>query len=182
MNRIEQIFATIDQQLAKMPEWFQDLFGGTSISDIIVNNGLQVISIGVAGYLVASWFERQHNKDMTAREIPLQYIRLNNLKKLPTCELDQSIILIGSVVVAHDFFRTLLIIIRKLIGGNIHSYERLVTRGRREALIRLREEAAMRGINAVINVRFTSSVVVGRFLSAVEMVAYGTGLKTNAGE
>lgn len=179
MNKIEQAFAEFEQKLAKQPEWLQDLFGGTSIWDMIVNNGLQAISIGVVGWMVATWFERQHNKDMTEREILLQDIHLNNFKRPPACDPEQTTILIGSVVVAHDLFRKLIIFIRKLIGGNIQPYERLVTRGRREALIRLREEADLRGLDTVINVRFTSSVVAGRFLSAVEMVAYGTGVKTD---
>jgi uncharacterized protein YbjQ (UPF0145 family) len=82
-------------------------------------------------------------------------------------------------VIAHGYFRALTIAIRKLIGGNIQPYGHLVTRGRREALIRLREEASLRKLDTVINVRFTSSVVSGKFLSAVELVAYGTGVKTN---
>ena len=97
---------------------------------------------------------------------------------MPSCEPEGVTLLIGSVVVAHDYFRTLLIFFRKIIGGNIRPYERLVQRGRREALIRLKEEADLRGIDKVVNVRFTTSTVSGRFLHAIEMVAYGTGVKT----
>jgi uncharacterized protein YbjQ (UPF0145 family) len=179
MNKREQYVAVYEENMAKMPEWARDLVGGTSFWDIIVNNGLQIISVAVAGWLIATWFEHRHNKDMTRREISLQDIHLNNFKKPPACEPEQSTMLIGSVVIAHDYFRTLTIAVRKLIGGNIQPYERLVTRGRREALIRLREEASLRKLDTVINVRFTSSLVSGKFLSAVEMVAYGTGVKTN---
>jgi uncharacterized protein YbjQ (UPF0145 family) len=180
MNKPEQYLAVYEENMAKMPEWARDLLGGTSFSDIIVNNGLQIISVAVAGWLIATWFEHRHNKDMARREISLQDIHLNNFKRPPACEPEQTTMLIGSVVIAHDYFRTLTIAIRKLIGGNIQPYERLVTRGRREALIRLREEASMRKLDTVINVRFTSSLVSGKFLSAVELVAYGTGVKTHS--
>ncbi len=161
MNKPEQYFAVYEENMAKMPEWAQDLIGGTTIWDIIINNGLQIISVAVAGWLVATWFEHRHNKDMARREISRQDIHLNNFKNPPVCEPEQSTMLIGSVVIAHDYFRTLTIAIRKLIGGNIQHYERLVTRGRRAALIRLREEASLRNLDTVINVRFTSSVVAG---------------------
>jgi uncharacterized protein YbjQ (UPF0145 family) len=86
-------------------------------------------------------------------------------------------LIIGSVVVSHDFFRTLLIQIRKIIGGNIINYERLLQRGRREAFIRMQEEAKIRGFKKIINVRFGSSHIAGRFLPAIELTAYGTGVK-----
>jgi len=42
----------------------------------------------------------------------------------------------------------------------------------------LKEEAEIRGIDKIINVRFTTSSVAGRFLHAIEMVAYGTGVRS----
>lgn len=161
-------------------EWFQEVFGVNTPWELLVSNSLQVITVGIIGWLVATWFERRHLRLMTQREIPLHQISLNTLKHTPNCEAEACTLLIGSVVVAHDYFRTLIIFIRKLIGGNIKPYERLVQRGRREALIRLREEADLRAIDKIINVRFTTTAISGRFLHAVEMVAYGTGISTNS--
>ena len=79
---------------------------------------------------------------------------------------------------AHDYFRTLIITFKSLVGGNIQPYERLVQRGRREALIRLKEEADLLGLDKLVNVRFITSSISGRFLHALEMVAYGTGVRT----
>ena len=126
------------------PEWLQDLLGGNTLWDMLLANGLQVGGIGLAGWLLASWFERRHLRDLSAREAPLQHIRINTSKHHTSCEPEACTLLIGSVVVAHDYFRTLIIAIRRLIGGNISPYERLVQRGRREALIRLKEEADLR--------------------------------------
>lgn len=174
----EQTIEAVEQVISESPVWIQNLLGFGNFWDVLVANGLQVVGVGLAGWLIATWFERRHLKSMSLRETSLQKISINNLKHAPACEAEACTLLIGSVVVAHDYFRTLIIIFRRLVGGNISPYERLVQRGRREALIRLKEEADSRGIDKIINVRFTTSSISGRFLHAVEMVAYGTGVKT----
>jgi len=179
VKKPDELVREFEQRMAtKAPEWFQDWFGGNTLWDMLVSNGLQVIGIGLAGWLIASWFERRHLRSLSAREAPLQHIRVNTSKRHSSCEPEASTLLIGSVVVAHDYFRTFIIAIRRLIGGNISPYERLVQRGRREALIRLKEEADLRGVDKVINIRFGTTAISGRFLHAVEMVAYGTGIRT----
>ena len=175
----DQTIEAVEKAVADSPDWVQDLVGSGSFWDMLLANGSQIIGIGLAGWLIATWFEKRHLKSMSRRETPLQSIKLNTLKHPPACEPEACTLLIGSVVVAHDYFRTLIIMFRRLVGGNISPFERLVQRGRREALIRLKEEAATRGIDQVINVRFTTSAISGRFLHAVEMVAYGTGIKTS---
>ena len=172
-NWIQEIFGNTE-----FAGWLQEFIGGGSLFDVLFSNGLQVLSVGVIGWLIAAWFERRHIKSMNIREIPLSEISINTSKQASDCEPEGCTLLIGSVVVAHDYFRTLIIFIRRLIGGNIRPYERLVQRGRREALIRLKEEAELRAIDKVINVRFTTTAISGRFLHAVEMVAYGTGVRT----
>ena len=178
MTTQEEVRAEIDRVIHEMPSgWIDDYFD-MSVWDMILANGLQVGLVGVLGWSIATWFERRHFKSMSEREIPLQGIKVNTAKRIPSCEPEGVTLLIGSVVVAHDYFRTLIIFLRRLIGGNIKPYEKLVERGRREALIRLKEEAELRGIDKVINVRFTTNSVSGRFLHAIEMVAYGTGVRS----
>ena len=145
MKKPEEVVREFEQSMTTAPEWLQDLLGGNTLWDMLLANGLQVGGIGLAGWLLASWFERRHLRDLSAREAPLQHIRINTSKHHTSCEPEACTLLIGSVVVAHDYFRTLIIAIRRLIGGNISPYERLVQRGRREALIRLKEEADLRG-------------------------------------
>ena len=174
-----QTVEAVEQALSESPLWIQNMLGVGDLWAVLINNGLQVFGIGAAGWLLATWFERRHLNSMSRREMSLTNVKLNTLKQPPLCEPEAATLLIGSVVVAHDYFRTLIILVRRLIGGNISPYERLVSRGRREALIRLKEEADLRGIDKIINVRFTTSSVAGRFLHAVEMVAYGTGVKSS---
>ena len=164
--------------IARPGGWFEYPSAGDTFMDMLTANGLQVVTIGVTGWLLATWFERRHLRSLDTREAPLQHISVNTGKRLPPCEPGASTLLIGSVVLAHDYFRTLVIALRRLLGGNIKAYERLLERGRREALIRLKEEADLRGLDRLVNVRFNTSVISGRFLHAVEMVAYGTGIRT----
>jgi len=178
VKKPEEVVREFEQGMARTPEWFQDWFGGDTLWDMLLSNGLQVGGIGLAGWLLASWFERRHLRSLSAREAPLQHIRINTSKHHASCEPEACTLLIGSVVVAHDYFRTLIIAIRRLIGGNISPYERLVQRGRREALIRLKEEADLCGVDKIINIRFGTTAISGRFLHAIEMVAYGTGIRT----
>ena len=181
MKKPADIVQEFEQKLSMAPERARDLFGGDTLWDVMISNSQQVFGIGLFGWLLASWFERRHLASISAREKPLQGIRVNTSKNIANCEPEGCTLLIGSVVVAHDYFRTLIIVLRRLIGGNIKPYERLVQRGRREALVRLKEEADLRGIDQVINIRFGTSTVSGRFLHAIEMVAYGTGIRTRPG-
>jgi uncharacterized protein YbjQ (UPF0145 family) len=166
------------QAISYAPDWVNYMFGGETLTDMMFYNVLQVLTIGLAGWLLAAWFERRHLRSLSAREAPLQHISINTCKNPPPCEPATSTLLIGSVVVAHDYFRTLIITLKRLIGGSIEPYERLIQRGRREALIRLKEEADLRGLDKLVNVRFGTTSISGRFLHAIEMVAYGTGVRT----
>ena len=174
----DQFIQSANELMTSPPVWLQDwVSGSTSVWNLIASNGLQAIGVGVIGWIVATLLERRHNAEMTEREKLLADVQVSTTKQAGS-QAQEGIMIIGSVVIAHDFFRTLIIQFRKLIGGNIKPYERLVNRGRREAFIRLREEAVLRGFDRVINVRFSSAQVAGRFLSAVEMVVYGTGIKS----
>ena len=178
MTTTAELIDEMNSTLAKAPTWFHDVFGSGTIFDVVISNSLQVFGLGLVGWMVAFYFEKRHIQSMNRREIPLKDIAINNLKNCHFSEPKAATLLIGSVVVAHDYFRTLIIFFRKLVGGNIRHYERLVDRGRREALIRLKEEADLCGIDQVINIRFTATAISGRFLNAVEMVAYGTGIQS----
>lgn len=177
MNQLEELNQQVNALLANAPDWLKSWVGDSSFTDLLLNSSWQAIGIGALGWLVATLLERRHNAQMTAREKLLTGVKVSTTKRAGL-GAQEGVMITGSVVIAHDFFRTLVIAFRKLIGGNIKPYERLVVRGRREAFIRLREEALLRGFDRVVNVRFGSALVAGRFLSAVEMVVYGTGVKS----
>ena len=69
--------------------------------------------------------------------------------------------------------------IKGVIGGEVHSYTILLTRTRQEAYTRMRDEGEQLGADAIINVRFSTSMIAE---SMSEMLVYGTAVKLVASD
>ncbi|MCE2436697.1 MAG: YbjQ family protein [Pseudomonadales bacterium] len=69
----------------------------------------------------------------------------------------------------HDFVAGF----RNLVGGEVREYAKLVAESREQSLDRLQARAAEMGANAVVGMRFTTSVLMQ---GAAEMLAYGTAV------
>ena len=66
--------------------------------------------------------------------------------------------------------------IKNIVGGEIEEYTKLQADAREQALKRMLDDANRMGADAVVNVRFTTSVVAQ---GASEILAFGTAVKTN---
>ncbi len=82
-------------------------------------------------------------------------------------------LVMGSAVIGTDYFKQFLSSWRMLFGGEMKSYQTVLGRARREANVRMLEQAFDLGARAVINVRYETSQI-SRGLAASEIVAYGT--------
>lgn len=80
----------------------------------------------------------------------------------------------GLVVRSRNLFSNIGATLRTIFGGEVGGYTRLLTDTRNQAMERMREEAAARGGNAVIAMRFDSSDIGGIMN---EVAAYGTAVK-----
>ena len=133
------------------------------------------------GFFVGKNLEQKHYASIKAREKQTLHIPMMNFgakQDLPHAHEAQ--MFVGSVVVANDYFKTLSAALRNLVGGRVVVYERLVDRGRREALLRMKEEAIGWGASQIVNVRFETSNIGGQGgggLAAVEIMAYGTAIR-----
>ena len=67
--------------------------------------------------------------------------------------------------------------LRNLVGGEVHEYSKLLGESREQAIDRMIEEAEALGANAVIGIRFQTSMVMQ---GAAEMLCYGTAVKLEA--
>ena len=88
----------------------------------------------------------------------------------------------GSVVISIDYFKRFIAGLRNLVGGRVSSYETLVDRARREAILRMKEEAKKLNAEMVFNIKLeTASIHKGRRngIGSVEVLAYGTALTPN---
>ena len=70
--------------------------------------------------------------------------------------------------------------LNNVLGGSIDIFQKVISAGRAESMQRLREQAIREGWDEVINVRIDTSALApaaSKGLRAVEVFAYGTGIK-----
>lgn len=80
----------------------------------------------------------------------------------------------GNTIRAKDLGRDIGAGLKSLVGGELKSYTAMMTEARNEATERMMESASAMGADAVVGVRYTTSMVVG---GAAEILAYGTAVK-----
>ncbi len=139
----------------------------------------------VLGFTVGGFVERAHFRKLERRERELADITVTDLRGIPLrTKAELCGMVTGEVVIASDYFKTFAANLKKMIGGDLRTYETLMERARREALVRMLESARQLGANHVANVRFASSNIssgaTGRRnnrAAMVEMYAYGTALR-----
>ena len=79
----------------------------------------------------------------------------------------------GNTVRAKHVGRDIMAGLKNIVGGELRGYTELLVESRREALMRMLQQAQELGANAVVNVRFaTSSITAG----AAELYVYGTAV------
>lgn len=149
-------------------------------SDLIIF----LILMGV-GYTAGSIAERRHYKSIKQREKALVKLAVVNAEgDFPPGKVRQSFLVSGSTVVSIDYFKRLLAILRNIFGGRVKAYESLVDRARREAILRMKDEALKRGAGMVINLRLETSTIGNSAnrkgqVGSVEAIAYGTAVVFN---
>jgi uncharacterized protein YbjQ (UPF0145 family) len=72
--------------------------------------------------------------------------------------------------------------VKSIFGGRLHSYDVVLDYGRREALLRLRKQAAQFGCTSLINIRIETSVISFAKTdkskqASVEFLAFATGIR-----
>ncbi len=80
----------------------------------------------------------------------------------------------GSTVRSRNIGRDIFASLKNIVGGEIEEYTKLQADAREQALQRMIADAQRMGADAIINIRFTTSVVAQ---GASEMLAYGTAVK-----
>lgn len=79
----------------------------------------------------------------------------------------------GNTIRARHIGRDIMAGLRNIVGGEVSEYTKLLAEAREQALDRMVEEARGLGANAIIDVRFTTSMVMH---GAAELLAYGTAV------
>jgi len=79
----------------------------------------------------------------------------------------------GNTVRARHIGRDILAGLRNIVGGEVQEYTKLLAESREQALDRMVEEARLLGANAIVGVRFVTSMVAQ---GMAELLAYGTAV------
>lgn len=136
------------------------------------------------GYFAGRAAEARHFASIRKREEELAKVLTFATKYPPAAHLPQQVRLVsGSAVVGSDYFKQFVAGLRTLLGGRMKSYETLLDRARREAILRMKEEARRNGYRLIVNVKIESSNISSGHrggLPAVEAFAYGTALKPSS--
>jgi len=81
----------------------------------------------------------------------------------------------GSTIRARHVGRDIMAGLRGIVGGEITDYTKMMADSREQALQRMVQDAEKQGANAIVGLRFTTSMVMQ---NASEILAYGTGVVT----
>lgn len=143
--------------------------------------------------LAIGWFagqaaERRHFADLARREQALAFVPVTTLRMFlgPTDVSCPACLVGGEVTIASDYMKRFLAALKKIIGGRLTSYETLLDRARREAQLRMIEQAVALGYNAVCNVRIQTVDIGGELTPRnkqnvqVSIVAWGTAYRISS--
>lgn len=98
-----------------------------------------------------------------------------NTENIPEKSIKSSLGLVrGNTIRARHVGKDIIAGLRAIVGGEIIEYTKLIAEAREQAVDRMINEAEQLNADAIINVRFTTSVIMG---GAAELLAYGTAVK-----
>ncbi len=132
------------------------------------------------GYFFGRRAEKKHIKNIIEREQLMNQLPAMAGRVPPQDGRYQQQLVSGSVVIANDYFKTFVAGLRNLFGGKISTYETLLDRARREAVLRMKEEAQASNFELIFNVKYETSNISGQYnkkMPIIEVHAYGTALK-----
>ncbi len=131
------------------------------------------------GYFAGSMAERKHYTSIETREEAFIHLPSVTIRKVEEEEkIENAQLVSGSAVISVDYFKRILAGLRTLVGGRVKTYESLLDRARREAILRMKEQDPTADL--IINLRLeTSSISKGnrqKSVGTIEALAYGTAI------
>ena len=139
------------------------------------------MTILLVGLVFGTLNEKAHYRSLENREQEIQTLPAVTFGKesLLSGMTPQEVKLVtANVVISIDAFKKMVSGIVGIFGGSLVSYETLIDRARREALLRLKESNADARIicNARIETTSISKNTKKKNIGAVEVLVYGTAL------
>ena len=138
------------------------------------------LSLLALGYGAGTWAEKRHYRSIAERELASINLPAVTLKSvdIPEHKIRSAKMVYGSAVISVDYFKRILAGLRNIFGGTVKSYESLIDRARREALLRMKAMAGEATI--IVNVRIETAAIgkqsKRKNIGCLEAMAYGTAL------
>ena len=131
--------------------------------DLIFGIGVPLLLI-VVGFTIGKVTERRHFASLARREAQLGPMLVSNVRPYAPGALASPPpqMVVVEVVISADYFKTFVAGLKKIIGGELRTYENIARRARAEAMLRLKETAQSAGYNAMCNVRVDAADVAGK--------------------
>ena len=101
-------------------------------------------------------------------------MKLLSIDYIPGAEIEALGVVKGTIVQSKNIGRDFMAGMKTLVGGEIAGYTEMLVEARQIATKRMVDEAEQLGADAVIGVRYGSSMVMQ---GAAEILAYGTAVK-----
>ena len=142
----------------------------------------------IAVVFLLAWFvigrirEKSHLRSLAEREAANSDILVTNMENLPEGMTAESTSLcIGSACIAPDGYQHFVARLCNIIGGRVGVLQSVMSRSRREAKLRMIEQAKAVGAQVIIGLRYETATIMGgkqgQRASAAEVLAYGTAVK-----
>lgn len=115
------------------------------------------------GFFVGGHTERRHFANLEEREAAVAgFVSTQSKHFLGIPEPGHApTMIVKEVIIASDYLKTFLAKLKNIFGGEVHSFQTLLERARREALLRIVEEAHANGYNAICNLRMDTAEIGG---------------------
>lgn len=143
-----------------------------SVEEFLIKSLVWLVLVAI-GWYFGTRAERGHLKSLIIDEQKYQHIQVSSERFYEPKGVNESILVVGSVVIAQDKFKQAVAAILSLFGKNLTVYETLLDRARREAVVRAKRQANDAGCHALYGLRFEMTEVQG----GVEILAYGVAVK-----
>jgi uncharacterized protein YbjQ (UPF0145 family) len=128
----------------------------------------------VVTFFTGTYIEKRHYRRVLEREkltLFLPHVSDSYTAFDPTQNVESVKLICGSCVVSADFFKVWVSNLKSLFGGTLTTFESLLDRARREAVLRMKDSGT--GADMIVKTRLeTTEISPG----VVEIVAYGTAV------
>lgn len=144
-------------------------------------NLIILLALIAIGYIIGTATEKRHYRSIEKRESEMAHLPLLNIGKMAEERpIEGSRLVTGSVVISIDYFKRIVAQLINVVGGKVISYESLVDRARREAILRMKEKAG--DSDYIMNLRIETATIgnsanAKNGIGSVEVLVYGTAVK-----